>query len=116
MTRSRSATAELAALPLMSTRDLNRATLARQLLLERARIGVVSAIERVGAETFVYGARSHGTDAPAVGGKPGELPPGEIIVRLPGEAAPLVGSRIRVMAARDKLHLFSPDGRSRLEG
>ena len=76
----------------------------------------VDAIERVGAETFVYGARAHGTDAPAVGGKPGELPPGEIIVRLPGEAAPLVGSRIRVMAARDKLHLFSPDGRSRLEG
>src|SRR4029077_21289732 len=39
----------LGALPLMSTRDLNRATLARQLLLERARVGVVSAIERIGA-------------------------------------------------------------------
>jgi hypothetical protein len=32
--------------PILTLRELNRATLARQLLLERARIGVVDAIER----------------------------------------------------------------------
>jgi hypothetical protein len=49
VTRSASAKAQLAALPLVSTRELNRATLARQLLLERARIAIVPAIERIGA-------------------------------------------------------------------
>ena len=75
---------------------------------------VIDAIERVGAETFVYGTRARDGAGPTVSAKPGELPPGEIIVRLPGEAAPAVGERIRVTAARDKLHLFSADGRSRL--
>jgi len=75
---------------------------------------VVDAIERVGAETFVYGTRARDGAGPTVSAKPGELPPGEIIVRLPGEAAPAIGERIRVTAGRDKLHLFSPDGRSRL--
>jgi len=75
---------------------------------------VVDAIERVGAETFVYGTRTRDGAGPTVSAKPGELPPGEIIVRLPGEAAPAIGERIRVTAGRDKLHLFSPDGRSRL--
>ncbi|CAN5152299.1 sn-glycerol-3-phosphate import ATP-binding protein UgpC [soil metagenome] len=74
----------------------------------------VDAIERVGAETFVYGTRPRGGDGPTVSAKPGELPPGEIIVRLPGEAAPAIGERIKVSAARDKLHLFSADGRSRV--
>jgi sn-glycerol 3-phosphate transport system ATP-binding protein len=75
---------------------------------------VVDAIERVGAETFVYGTRTREGAGPAVSAKPGELPPGEIIVRLPGEAEPAVGGRIKVTAGRDKLHLFSPDGRSRI--
>lgn len=35
--------------PVLSLRELNRATLARQLLLERAPIGVVSAVERLAA-------------------------------------------------------------------
>src|SRR5690242_11184887 len=38
----------------------------------------VEAIERVGAETYLYGARAQ-HDAPAVSAKPGELPPGEIL-------------------------------------
>ena len=76
----------------------------------------VDAIERVGAETYVYGTRPRESAGPAVSVKPGELPPGEIIVRLPGEAAPAIGERIRVSAVRDKLHLFSPDGRSRIGG
>ncbi|WP_024576716.1 MULTISPECIES: sn-glycerol-3-phosphate import ATP-binding protein UgpC [unclassified Afipia] len=77
---------------------------------------MVDAIERVGAETFVYGTRAHDHGGSTVSARPGELPPGEIIVRLPGEAAPAIGERIKVSAARDKLHLFSADGRSRLPG
>ena len=34
--------------PVLSARQLNRATLARQLLLERARLGIVTATERIG--------------------------------------------------------------------
>ena len=74
----------------------------------------VEAIERVGAETFVYGTRSGA--AAAVSANPGELPPGEIVVRLPGQSAPTIGARVRAVAPRDKLHLFSADGRNRLGG
>ncbi len=73
----------------------------------------VEAIERVGPETFVYGTRSRGA-APAVSAKPGELPQGEVIVRIPGSTAPDIGERIRAIAPRDKLHLFSADGRRRI--
>ncbi|RQH08714.1 sn-glycerol-3-phosphate import ATP-binding protein UgpC [Bradyrhizobium sp. RP6] len=73
----------------------------------------VEAIERVGAETFVYGSREQ--EAQRVAATPGELPPGEIIVRIPGTDAPAIGTRIRVAAVRAKLHLFSADGRTRLE-
>ncbi len=31
-----------------------------------------------------------------------------------GESAPAIGERIRLAAPRDKLHLFSADGRKRL--
>ena len=50
-----------------------------------------------------------------VAATPGELPPGEIIVRIPGTEAPAIGARIRVAAVRAKLHLFSGDGRTRIE-
>jgi sn-glycerol 3-phosphate transport system ATP-binding protein len=73
----------------------------------------VEAIERVGAETFLYGARQR--DAQAVAANPGELPPGEVIVRIPGAVAPGIGEKIRAVAPRDKLHLFSADGRKRIE-
>jgi sn-glycerol 3-phosphate transport system ATP-binding protein len=43
------------------------------------------------------------------------LPPGEVIVRIPGSEAPPIGEKIRVAAVRAKLHLFSGDGRSRIE-
>jgi sn-glycerol 3-phosphate transport system ATP-binding protein len=49
-----------------------------------------------------------------VAATPGELPPGEVIVRVPGATGPAIGERIRAVAPRDKLHLFSPDGRSRV--
>jgi sn-glycerol 3-phosphate transport system ATP-binding protein len=72
----------------------------------------VEAIERVGAETFIYGARRH--LAQGVAANPGELPPGEVIVRIPGAVAPASGERIRAIAPRQKLHLFSADGRKRI--
>jgi sn-glycerol 3-phosphate transport system ATP-binding protein len=72
----------------------------------------VEAIERVGAETFIYGTRQ--AELQGVAANPGELPPGEVIVRIPGAIAPAIGERIRAMAPREKLHLFSPDGRRRI--
>jgi sn-glycerol 3-phosphate transport system ATP-binding protein len=74
----------------------------------------VEAIERVGPETFVYGTPFRG-EAPAVSANPGELPPGEVIVRIPGSTGPDIGARIRAIAPRDKLHLFRADGRGRIE-
>ena len=71
----------------------------------------VEAIEHVGPETFVYGSRSRNADVSAIAAAPGELPPGEIIVRLPGEAAPEIGSKLTVVAPRDRIHLFGADGR-----
>jgi sn-glycerol 3-phosphate transport system ATP-binding protein len=59
----------------------------------------VSAVERVGPETFIYGAMERG---------------GDIIVRIPGQASPRSGERVSAVAPRDKLHLFSADGRQRL--
>jgi len=72
----------------------------------------VETIEYVGAETFVYGARQK--DGTGIAANPGELAAGEIIVRVPGTAAPAIGARIRAIAPPDKLHLFSADGRQRI--
>ena len=74
----------------------------------------VEAIERVGAETYIYGVRAEQGETPAVSAKPGELPPGEILVRIPGQGGPAIGERIRAIARREKLHVFSPDGRKRI--
>jgi sn-glycerol 3-phosphate transport system ATP-binding protein len=74
---------------------------------------MVEAIERVGAETFIYGTRRN--EVQGVAANPGELPPGEVIVRIPGAIAPAIGERIRATAPRDKLHLFSADGRNRID-
>src|ERR1700686_246651 len=73
----------------------------------------VEAIERVGPETFIYGTRQ--PEVQGVAANPGELPPGEVIVRIPGAIAPAIGERIRAIAPRDKLHLFSADGRQRID-
>jgi sn-glycerol 3-phosphate transport system ATP-binding protein len=73
---------------------------------------VVDAIEHVGAETFVYGSRQK--SGAGIAANPGELASGEIIVRVPGTAAPSIGERIKAVAPRDKLHLFSGDGRQRI--
>ena len=72
----------------------------------------VEAIERVGAETFIYGTRQH--EIQGVAANPGELPPGEVIVRIPGAVAPAIGERIKAVAPRGSLHLFSADGRQRI--
>jgi sn-glycerol 3-phosphate transport system ATP-binding protein len=72
----------------------------------------VEAIERVGAETFVYGTRQR--EEQGVATNPGELPPGEVIVRIPGAVGPAIGERIRAVAPRSKLHLFTADGRQRI--
>src|SRR5437870_414011 len=74
----------------------------------------VEAIERVGAETFIYGTRQH--EVQGVASTPGELPPGEVIVRIPGAIGPAIGERIKAVAAADKLHLFTADGRKRVGG
>jgi sn-glycerol 3-phosphate transport system ATP-binding protein len=73
----------------------------------------VEAIERVGAETFVYGTRQR--EQQGVAANPGELPPGEVIVRVPGAVGPAIGERIRAVAPPDKLHLFTADGRKRMD-
>jgi sn-glycerol 3-phosphate transport system ATP-binding protein len=73
----------------------------------------LEAIEHVGAETFLYGTRQRGIQG--VAANPGELPPGEVIVRIPGAVGPAIGERIRAVAPREKLHLFSADGRKRVE-
>ncbi len=73
----------------------------------------VEAIERVGPETFIYGTRQ--PEVQGVAANPGELPPGEVIVRIPGATAPAIGERIRAVAPREKLHLFSADGRERID-
>src|SRR6476619_3234175 len=73
----------------------------------------VEAIERVGAETFIYVTRQR--EVQAVAANPGELPPGEVIVRIPGAVAPGIGEPIRAIAPRPNLHLFTMDGRKRLD-
>jgi sn-glycerol 3-phosphate transport system ATP-binding protein len=73
----------------------------------------IEAIERVGAETFIYCARQQ--QGQGVAANPGELPPGEVIVRIPGVIAPAIGERIQATAPREKLHLFTSDGRKRIE-
>jgi sn-glycerol 3-phosphate transport system ATP-binding protein len=74
----------------------------------------VEAIERVGAETYVYGLRPQQDGGAAVSARPGELPAGEILLRIPGQRGPAIGAKIRACATRDKLHLFSADGRKRV--
>jgi sn-glycerol 3-phosphate transport system ATP-binding protein len=74
----------------------------------------VEAIERVGAETYIYGLRAQQSGQPAVSAKPGELPPGEILVRIPGQEGPAIGEKIHAIAPREKLHLFTADGRKRV--
>ncbi|MEA2877630.1 MAG: sn-glycerol 3-phosphate transport system ATP-binding protein, partial [Hyphomicrobiales bacterium] len=59
----------------------------------------VTAVERVGPESFVYGTLDRGDS---------------IIVRLPGTQAPAPGERAVAVAARAKLHVFSADGQRRL--
>ena len=36
-------------------------------------------------------------------------------MRIPGAVGPAIGERIRAIAPRDKLHLFSADGRQRID-
>ena len=74
----------------------------------------VEAIEKVGAETYVYGLRTQQNREPAISAKPGELPAGEILLRIPGQSGPAIGDRIYAVAPREKLHLFSTDGRKRI--
>jgi sn-glycerol 3-phosphate transport system ATP-binding protein len=59
----------------------------------------VSAVEKVGPESFVYGALARG---------------GNVIVRLPGQHAPAIGEEAVAVATRAKLHPFSADGSRRL--
>jgi sn-glycerol 3-phosphate transport system ATP-binding protein len=75
---------------------------------------MVEAIERVGPETFVYGARYDHQGTAVIAPQPGENFGGEVIVRIPGQAAPAIGERITAVAPRQSLHMFSADGRRRV--
>jgi len=70
----------------------------------------VEAIERVGAETFIYGTRQLAVQG--VAANPGELPPGEVIVRIPGAIAPAIGKRIRAIAPRESCICSQPTAAS----
>ena len=59
----------------------------------------VTAVERVGPESFVYGTLDRGDN---------------VIVRVPGTVAPAPGERATAVAPQAKLHVFSPDGSRRL--
>ncbi|MCA6126368.1 sn-glycerol-3-phosphate ABC transporter ATP-binding protein UgpC, partial [Bradyrhizobium sp. WSM 1704] len=72
----------------------------------------VEAIEHVGAETFVYGSRQREEQGVAAGpGNPYDHLAGR---QVAGVGGPAIGERIRVVAPRDKLHLFTADGRKRV--
>jgi sn-glycerol 3-phosphate transport system ATP-binding protein len=75
----------------------------------------VTAIEHVGAETYVYGLRPQQGDVAAVSQKPGEPPPGELLIRIPGQHGPSIGETIKALAPREKLHLFAAGGRQRAD-
>jgi len=73
----------------------------------------VEAVERVGPETFVYGARHQEEhQVTASSAIPSQC---EVIVRLQGADAPAIGQNVCVAAPREKLHLFSHDGQKRIE-
>jgi len=59
----------------------------------------VTAVERVGPESFVYGTLDHGDG---------------IIIRMPGTHAPAPGERATAVAKSANLHVFSADGQRRL--
>jgi sn-glycerol 3-phosphate transport system ATP-binding protein len=61
---------------------------------------VVDAVERVGPESFIYGTLGRG---------------GDVIVRVAGTDAPAPGEAVTALAERGKLHVFSADGRARLD-
>ena len=75
----------------------------------------MEAIERVGAETYHLRQRAQRDGARPSPPIPANCRPGEVIVRIPGAVAPAIGERIRAVAPREKLHLFSADGRKRIE-
>ncbi len=60
----------------------------------------VEAVEQVGPESFVYGSLERG---------------GDVIVRLAGKATLTPGAQAVAVADRNKLHVFAPDGRQRLD-
>jgi sn-glycerol 3-phosphate transport system ATP-binding protein len=60
----------------------------------------VSAVERVGPESFIYGTLDRGDN---------------IIVRLPGTHAPAIGERTVAVVPRTKVHVFSADGQRRID-
>ena len=74
----------------------------------------VEAIERVGAETFVYGTRAAGGAGRRRQSRRTAAGRGDRADSR-RRSAPAIGERIRAVAPRDKLHLFSADGRKRID-
>jgi Winged helix DNA-binding domain len=91
--------------PLLTGRQLNRATLARQLLLERAGLDVVAAMERIGGLQAQEPASPHiGLWTRVAGFEPADLD--RAIAERTVVKGTLMRSTLHVVSAADYLHLW----------
>lgn len=91
--------------PVLSARQLNRATLARQLLLERARLGIVTATERIGGLQAQEPASPYiGLWARLAGFQPVDLD--RAIAERAVVKGTLMRSTLHLVSAADYLHLW----------
>ena len=93
------------AYPLLTARQLNRATLARQLLLERAKLDIVTATERIGGLQAQEPASPYiGLWTRLAGFEPGDLD--RAIAERAVVKGTLMRSTLHLVSAADYLHLW----------